>query len=266
MVSSNVLQKLQHIRKKVTDLSLRKGLDRVITRTTSATQALDKQEAMILFYSTTDHSQVTNMEKNQLELIYKEIKMTPQANIYMRDVLSRLKKVTGKWKVDHRVTIKREKLLAATLQNGKTVNYGIKGFLFLNGSKQCMTLERPLVGKKRCITNGVYTLKLRSVFSSMSTDGIYPTSKRYTRIQVPDNQSERSGIQIHWGKDIGWSDGCTLIGDYSEDTWLRNKSEWVYKQLIKKMAGQNAYKPKNEAEWSLVPRVKLIVTYTGNPS
>ncbi len=192
--------------------------------------------------------------------------MTPQANIYMRDVLSRLNKVTGKWKVDHRVTIKREKLLFATLRNGKTVNYGIKGSLFLNGSKQCMTLERPLIGDKRCITNGIYTLKLRSVFSSMSTDGISPTSKRYTRIQVPDNQSERGGIQIHWGKDIGWSDGCTLIGHYTEDTWLRDKSEWAYKQLITKMAGQDAYKPKNEVEWSLVPRVKLVVTYTGNPS
>ena len=267
MPTSDLIDSLTNIRSRIVDLSLRNALNRVIRWTPANATVLSKKQVMTLFYAATDYQQITNKEIEQLNSLYREIKMSPSANRYLKDVIRHLKSEGGThWKIDHTLVVNRKKVLTATLKSGKTISFGIRGTLTLDGVTEFDTLERPLRGDKRCIAPGRYTLRLRSKFSSRETDGIAPTTKNYTRIQVPDNQSERGGIQFHWGKDISWSDGCTLVGVYEGNRWIPDKSEPTYKALLKEIGGEYAYDPQSEDEWSMVPRVKLVCTFQGNPT
>lgn len=266
MATSPLIGSLTKIRSRVLDRSLRTALDNVIRQTLPSAKVLEKKSVMTLFYAATDHMRITSKEIAQLDAIYKEIAMSDSANRYMQDVLRQLKAGGASWKIDHSLDIKREKILHAKSRSGRTIAFGIRGTLTLNGVKKFHTLERPATGGKRCIAPGRYTLRLRSKYSSVETDGIAPTGKSYTRIQVPDNQSERGGIQIHWGKDISWSDGCTLVGAYDGDRWVPDKSETIYKSLVTAIGGNKAYKPTSKDEWSLVPRVRLTCSFRGLPT
>lgn len=260
--TSSLVDSLKALRESTTDLSFRLMLEYLIAKTPPNAIQMTKEQAALMFLATTDWGEVTTDEIAHLERLYNGVNLTPGCKNYMQDLLKHLKEGGGNWSFK-RITIRREKLL----KHGSGAVWGIRGSLYLGFSKQCETLERPLTGPKRCIAAGTYTMKLRSVHSSLDTDGMQPTSKKYTRIQVPDLQSERAGIQIHWGKNVYWSEGCTLVGKYQGGLWQGDESEQVYKDLLEEITGTTtAYKPADLAEWTLVPRVKIVVTFFGEPS
>ncbi|MBN2490416.1 MAG: hypothetical protein JXQ29_06165 [Planctomycetes bacterium] len=258
----SVVDSLKALRGSTTDVSFRGMLEYLIAKTPSTVTEMTKEQAAEMFRSTTDWGRVTRAEIAHLEKLYHDVRMTPSCNRYLRDLVKRLKAGGGDW-CFKRITVHRKKLLKD--KNGTV--WGIRGRLYVGLRDQCDTLERPLTGPKRCIAAGTYTMSLRSVYSSLKTDGMPPTSKNHSRIQVPNRQSERSGIQIHWGKDISWSDGCTLVGRYQGDVWQRQESEKAYKELLEAITGmKTTYQPADLAEWTLVPKVKLVATFVGEPN
>lgn len=242
-------------------------IDSVVKDTSASATKMTKEQAASVFWATTDYGNVTKHEIDCLDKMYKDIRMTSSCNSYMKGLLKHLKEGGGAWQFK-RLIIRRNEKLYYTNSSGNQIHFGIRGTLSQGYTKLCDTLERPKTGAKRCVAAGMYTLRLRSPHSSLETDGILPTSKPYTRIQIPDRQTERVGIQLHWGKNVSWSDGCTLVGKYDDKgKWLGNKSEEIYKTLLKKLTGTDkAYKPADAAEWSLVPRVKVVLHIIGEPT
>lgn len=266
MADGKLLKSLKDLRSSTRDVSMRLMLELIIAETPASATRMTKEQAANMFLLATDWGQVTQNEIQSLSTMYQKVPMTSSCNRYMRGLLRHLKEGGGTWRFK-RMNLFRNELLTTKNKKGEQRVFGIRGVLWLGNTKQCETLERPRTGTKRCVAPGTYTLRLRSKFSSLETDGIGKTSKKYTRIQIPDLESDRIGIQIHWGKSVSWSDGCTLVGKYDDsDKWLPNESEEVYKALLKAITGTDkAYQPKDEAEWSLIPKVKMVLSIIGDP-
>lgn len=99
------------------------------------------------------------------------------------------------------------------------------GELFIDGQKECFTLEPPYRtdgGKPRAIPSGTYDLTIR-------------WSPHFARL-VPhvENVPDFSEILIHWGNTFADTKGCTLVGETEAKDFVGHSVD-EFKKLYSKL-------------------------------
>jgi hypothetical protein len=91
-------------------------------------------------------------------------------------------------------------------------NYQLEDIsLVLLGAPICDTVERPWRDNRPDVSSipvGKYSAKVRDVATKSWMDSL---DKRW-RIEL-EGVPHRSHIQFHYGNDVGWSEGCFIVGD-----------------------------------------------------
>ena len=112
------------------------------------------------------------------------------------------------------------------LQRRKITDISCIGDLYIDGEKECFTLEDPPREKKISGITGIPAGKYRIIVDWSNRF----QAKMPLLLGVPNFE----GVRIHSGNTAADTDGCILVGDVEKSDWIE-KSRIAFMRLFKKL-------------------------------